>query len=74
MSRLQWQCRRGMLELDLYLTKFLEKKYQYLSDEQKMLFESLLSEPDPVLLAWFTGQLTPKDAGMMALVAEIRLV
>ncbi|MGH8753044.1 MAG: succinate dehydrogenase assembly factor 2, partial [Burkholderiales bacterium] len=27
MNRLRWNCRRGMLELDLVLTGFLDKHY-----------------------------------------------
>ena len=26
-TRLRWQCRRGMLELDLMLETFVEKRY-----------------------------------------------
>ncbi|MBT8134773.1 MAG: succinate dehydrogenase assembly factor 2, partial [Gammaproteobacteria bacterium] len=41
----RWQCRRGMLELDLLLNNFVEKKARTLTDQQKQSFELLLSYP-----------------------------
>lgn len=35
LSRLRWQCRRGMLELDELLEGFLNKTYVNMSAEQK---------------------------------------
>jgi succinate dehydrogenase flavin-adding protein (antitoxin of CptAB toxin-antitoxin module) len=32
-----WQCRRGMLELDLLLNNFVEKKASALTEQQKKL-------------------------------------
>ena len=71
-NRLRWQCRRGMLELDLYLMRYLEQKYANASSDEQALFEILLSEPDPILLEWFTGRLVPQDDKMAQLVCSIR--
>lgn len=45
-NRLRWQCRRGMLELDLLLLPFVEKHYLGLSASDQQLFEELLSYQD----------------------------
>jgi antitoxin CptB len=52
MRRLRWQCRRGLLELDLLLQGFLESRYAHLREADKALFCRLLETPDPVMLAW----------------------
>ena len=48
-----YRCRRGLLELDKILMPFYERHYQYLSDDEKLQFATILDQPDPVLLRWF---------------------
>ncbi len=55
-DRIRWQCRRGMLELDLLLKRFLEQELARLDPGQVQVFKELLNEPDPVLLAWVMEQ------------------
>jgi len=57
--RLRWQCRRGLLELDLLLTRFLDERYAELGSAEQGVFGELLQQPDAVLLRWFQGQETP---------------
>lgn len=45
-ERLRWRCRRGMLELDLLLQRFLEQYASQLDEAQLKMFETLLSLPD----------------------------
>lgn len=59
--RLRWQCRRGLLELDLLFNRFLAEQYLSLSDGERADFHLLLSQPDPELLAWFQNQRPPPD-------------
>lgn len=59
LRRLQWQCRRGLLELDLLFTRFLERHYSALSVAEQDAFQRLLEQPDPTLLAWLQGQQEP---------------
>ena len=40
-SRLLWQCRRGMLELDAMLQAFMDNAYDELTEQQQMAFEIL---------------------------------
>ena len=37
-SELRWQCRRGMLELDILLNSFLDEKFHQLSIDEKNQF------------------------------------
>jgi len=62
LPRLRWQCRRGLLELDLLLAHFLDEHYPELSALEQYQFRCLLDYPDPTLLAWIQGQETPPDS------------
>lgn len=57
-TKLQWACRRGMLELDVLLRNFLDERYASLSIEQKKSFIELLSCTDVELFAWLMGHET----------------
>jgi len=49
MNRLRWQCRRGLLELDIVLGRFLDTHYGALDPSEKESFQALLAEQDAVL-------------------------
>ncbi len=70
-AQIQWRCRRGMLELDLILQKFLEFQYHTLSEQQKIELLELLETPDPTLLAWLMNQ-EPAPESYKALILQIR--
>lgn len=71
-SRIQWQCRRGMLELDVLLSRFLEQQYDQQTTEEKQAFIELLSYPDTDLLAWLTGSRQPADKKLLNIVHKIK--
>ncbi|OGT20232.1 MAG: hypothetical protein A2V90_03650 [Gammaproteobacteria bacterium RBG_16_57_12] len=71
-SRLRWQCRRGMLELDLMLEAFLEQRYEQLSERERSAFEELLTYPDQLLQDYFYGRAAPIDAGIADVIQKIR--
>lgn len=52
MRRLQWQCRRGMLELDVLLERFLTHDYPTLATSERQTFERLLHCTDQDLWQW----------------------
>lgn len=54
-DRIRWRCRRGMLELDMVLGRFLDRHYSTLDDAQKIAFESLLDMPDVELWDMIAG-------------------
>jgi len=68
----RWQCRRGMLELDLLLNNFVDKKASLLSPEQVKTFELLLSYPDQTLLDLLLANATSSDSQISSLVEQIR--
>lgn len=44
--RLRWACRRGLLELDFILSRFLEHEFGKLDHRGQRAFESLLTYAD----------------------------
>jgi antitoxin CptB len=50
LNRLRWQCRRGLLELDLVLERFLERHGERLQGEHLASFKTLLEYADNDLL------------------------
>ena len=57
LARLKWQCRRGSLELDLLLKKYLETVYPGADCEEKARFVELLKLEDGELMAVLMSQL-----------------
>lgn len=70
-GRLRWLCRRGMLELDFLLERFLDNGYDALNAEERTQFDELLKEQDPVLFGWLLGHETPAPT-FAALIEKIR--
>jgi len=58
-SRLRWQCRRGMRELDELLVRYLETRYAGADDEEKSAFEAVLALPDPELNGYLLQRQVP---------------
>jgi antitoxin CptB len=57
LNRLRWHCRRGMLELDMVLARFLDEQYARLDAQQQQEFESLLALEDQVLWQRIRGEM-----------------
>lgn len=70
-ARLRWACRRGMLELDVLLGPFVDEAFGDLSDDDKVLFERLLTSDDPDLFAWFMGHTKCEDKELARMVDVI---
>ena len=66
--RLEWKCRRGLLELDLVLNKYLER-VRY--DEELVEFLDL---PDNDLWEIVSGRRDDYDARFGGIVARLRAV
>ena len=71
-DRLRWRCRRGLLELDLILQRFLERRFERLTAGEKALFGELLDSPDPDLLDWALGRGEPADPRYSAVIRLLR--
>jgi len=71
LGRLRWRCRRGMKELDVLLTRWLDEHHGEAALERRAAFERLLDLPDPDIAGWFLGRSRPADPELAALVDEI---
>ena len=71
-EQLRWQCRRGMLELDYVLNRFLEAHYEAVDEGEKARFRDLLTAQDPELQAWLLNGIAHPDPGFRPLIARIR--
>lgn len=49
-DRIRWRSRRGLLELDLILERFLDQQWHTLPAEQQMAYQEILLLPDNDLL------------------------
>ena len=72
LNRLRWQCRRGMLELDLLLQHFVDCCAPDLDRAERRLLQALLEYPDQLLLTYLLGESVPTDTRLAALVQRIR--
>ena len=71
-SRLRWQCRCGMRELDVLLSGWLEDGYEASGEPAKAAFQRLLELPDPELQRYFLGGVKPADEEIADVVDTIR--
>ena len=55
LERVRWRCRRGLLELDIVLGRFVEQHYAKLDAGEKQAFEALLDMPDNPLWDMIAG-------------------
>lgn len=72
-DRLAWQCRRGMLELDLLLKSYLDHQYPNLNEAQQATFRRLLDCGDQDLHDWFMRRAQPTDRELIDVIDAIRL-
>ncbi len=62
MSRLRWLCRRGMKELDVMVTRYLDGRYEGAPEAEKEAFVRLLSTAeDPDIWSWAMGYAPTPD-------------
>ena len=71
-ARLYWQCRRGMLELDLVLQAFLDHHYDRAEPVARRAFEDLLTYPDALLLEYVMGRMMPTDRQLADVIVLLR--
>lgn len=54
-ERIRWRCRRGLLELDIVLGRFVQHHYAGLTPEERDAFDRLLEVPDNPLWDMIAG-------------------
>jgi antitoxin CptB len=55
-ERVRWRARRGLLELDIVLGRFIEAHYTQLDEKERLAFEALLDMPDNPLWDMIVGR------------------
>lgn len=70
-SRLQWRCRRGVKELDVVLTRYLETRYDDDSEVEQAAFDRLLDLQDPDILRYLFKQEEPEDTDVARLIEKL---
>lgn len=73
MSRLRWLCRRGMKELDVVLTRYLDHCYESASPADRVQFLALLEMPDPDLYNLLLGRDKTTDPELAQLLQQLVL-
>jgi antitoxin CptB len=56
LERVRWRCRRGLLELDIVLGRFVEQHYAKLGESERQAFDALLDMPDNPLWDMIAGR------------------
>jgi antitoxin CptB len=72
LSELRWQCRRGMLELDVFLQKFLQHGYSALDEKKRQDFYELLEYPDQELVELLLGQVSSTEQHINDIADRVR--
>ena len=72
LNRLRWRCRRGMLENDLILARFLDAQGGTMSAADAAALDGLLDLADGELWDLIAGRAEPDDARLLPLVAALR--
>ncbi|MDD2742442.1 MAG: succinate dehydrogenase assembly factor 2 [Rhodocyclaceae bacterium] len=72
-ERLRWRCiRRGLLEVDIALTRFLDEGFDKLDDEQQQAFVELADMEDHDLWHLISGQADIDDPRLAPIVNLLR--
>ena len=72
LNRLRWRCRRGMLENDLILTRFLDSRGDLITEAELAALDSILQLNDNDLWEMLSGRQEPADAAVMPLLEHLR--
>jgi len=72
LRRLQWRCRRGLLENDLVLIRFLEKHGADLDLERLHVLNRLLALDDTDLWDIISGRTESADPGLAEMIGWLR--
>ena len=70
-SKARLKIRRGMLELDFFLSRFVENNFDTLTDAQKKLFFDMLEWEDPVLYDCLIDKIPTKNPDFMPIIQLI---
>jgi succinate dehydrogenase flavin-adding protein (antitoxin of CptAB toxin-antitoxin module) len=74
LARLRWRCRRGMLENDLILERFLDARADALSAADVAALDLLLDYSDNDLWDILSGRIEPADVTLLPLIGCLRSI
>ena len=72
LSRLRWLCRRGMKELDVVMSAYLESYYADAATAEQQAFKTLLEMQDPELYNLLLGREDAQDPALEPLIKFLR--
>ena len=65
---LAWRCRRGMRELDVVLSAYLDTQFASAEPGDQDAFRRLLDLQDPEIFGFLTGRAESPDVGVQRIV------
>ncbi len=71
-TQLHWRCRRGVRELDVLFTRFLQNHYSDLSVEEQKVFQEMIEVQDPIIMDWLFGRYQADSVAMQNLVEKLK--
>jgi len=71
-DRIRWQCRRGLLELDLVLSACVERALPGMTPAELEIFKGLLERSDNDLWDLISGRLEPEPGTEARVVGLMR--
>jgi len=74
LERVRWRCRRGLLELDILLGRFVDAHYASLNESELQVFDELLDMADNPLWDTISGKLEVTKIEHQALFEKIKSV
>lgn len=72
--RLAWRCRRGMLELDIILQKFVNEQFGSLRMDELHVFDELLELPDNDFWEKIRDTQQVEDEGLQSVLTKLRAI
>jgi antitoxin CptB len=72
LERVRWRSRRGLLELDIVLERFVNACYPELSLAERNVYDELLEMPDNMLWDMIAGRQDAMQGDQQALLDKIR--
>jgi antitoxin CptB len=74
LERARWRCRRGLLELDILLQRFMDEHYSALGENELRQFEMLLNLPDNDLWDVIMQKQQAKDQSLLPVLRLLQTV
>ena len=71
-ERVRWRCRRGLLELDIVLGRFVETQYAQLDEAGWRAFDALLDMSDNPLWDMVAGRAEAASDEQQALLERVK--